>query len=50
MTTNFKIAFEITIQEFCDICQNKGFSAEKTKTEILENMEAIVERAKSITA
>lgn len=48
MTTELKIAIEITLVEFCDVCKSKGFSVEKTKSEILANMDAIVERAKQI--
>lgn len=49
-TIEFKIAQELTIAEFCAICQRKGLTVEQTKAEILANAEAIAKRIKQILA
>lgn len=44
----FFVAYELTIEEFCAICEKKGMTLEQTKKAIIENAEAIAERIKAI--
>ena len=46
----FKIAQELTISEFCTVCQNKGMTVEETKAEMIANAAVIAERIKAILA
>lgn len=51
MNTNsleFKIAQELTIAEFCQICQGEGMSVEETKAQMIANAGIIAERIKEI--
>ena len=49
MTFEFKLSFELTLSEFCELCQKNGMSVSETKAAIISNMEEIVTRAKLIS-
>ena len=46
---DLKLAYELTIFEFCEVCRKKGLTPEEVKAEILKNVDAIAERIKSIS-
>ena len=46
----FFVAYKLTIEEFCAICEKKGMTLDQTKQAIMENADAIAERIKVIMA